>query len=78
MKMLKFKIKTVTYSSQGNLTGKLDFCNFFFEKPTSSPAGYLGHSALTPGSFSISYTKTLFKVIPTSRFMAWLGYILLT
>ena len=26
---------------------------FFFEKPTSSPPGYLGHSAHTPGPFSM-------------------------
>ena len=34
----------------------------FFEKPTSSPPGYLGHSPHTPGSFSMSYTKTLFQI----------------
>ena len=36
---------------------------FFFYKPSSSPPpGYLGHSAHTPGSFSMSYIKTLFKM----------------
>ena len=42
------------------------------------PPGYLRHSAHTPGSFSMSYTKTLFQIIPTSLFMAQLGCILLT
>ena len=50
-----FASKSVTYSPY--------FCNFFFKKPTSTPPGYLGHSAHTPGSFSMSYTKTLFQNI---------------
>ena len=35
---------------------------FVFEKHTSSPPGYLGHTAHTPGSLSMSLTITLFQV----------------
>ena len=34
----------------------------FFEKPTSSLPGNLGHSAHIPGSFSMSCAKTLFQI----------------
>ena len=34
---------------------------FFFERPTSSPPGYLWHNAHTPGSFSVPCTNSLFQ-----------------
>ena len=44
------------------------FFFFFFEKPPSCPPGYLGHSAHTPGSFSMSYAKTVLQI--NSYFLA--------
>ena len=34
----------------------------FFKPTFSPPPGYLGHSAYTPGYFSMSYTKTVFQI----------------
>ena len=34
----------------------------FFLEAYLPPPGYLGPSAHTPGSFSMSYTKTLFQI----------------
>ena len=39
-----------------------DFFIFFQEALLLPPPGYLGHSANTPGSFTMSYAKTLFQI----------------
>ena len=51
---------------------------FFFKKPTSSPRVTSGIVLIPPGPSQCPMLKRYYKFIPTSQFMAWLGYILFT